>query len=137
MTKRRPSHTWIVALFLVAACGDRPTARSSDEARGKGLSEKEIRRVVTGHIGSLRACYKSEVKRNPNLAGTITANWEILPAGQVTKVRLTDSTLHNERMEGCIAREVRRWRFPSSTFGTNAEWPLQFGVGVDLDLGTK
>jgi hypothetical protein len=125
------------ALLVLFGCGEQPNARTGREAHGNALSEKEIRRVVVGHMGSLRSCYQSEVKRNPSLAGTVTAKWEIQPAGHVTKVRLADSTLRNEHVEECIVREVRRWRFPSSASGTSAEWPLRFGVAVDLDDGSR
>jgi hypothetical protein len=126
-----------IALLVLFGCAEQPNARTGREARGNELSEKDIRRVVAGHMGSLRSCYQNEVKRNPTVAGTVTAKWEIQPAGHVTKVRLTDSTLHNEHVEGCIVREVLRWRFPSSASGTNAEWPLRFGVAVDLDDGSR
>jgi hypothetical protein len=98
-------------------------------ARG-GLSPEQIRRVVLAHQGALRACYESEAQRNPNLRGGITATWQIDPSGQVSSASIAQTSLGNARVEGCVVRQVKSWRFPASATATNvASYPFKFGVG--------
>ncbi|OJY22048.1 MAG: hypothetical protein BGO98_35080 [Myxococcales bacterium 68-20] len=98
-------------------------------ARG-GLSPEQIRRVVMSHIGAVRACYESEAQRNPGLKGGVTVQWQIDPGGNVTSASVGGSTLSNPRVEGCVVRQVQRWKFPASDSPTTvAGFPFKFGVG--------
>jgi hypothetical protein len=95
-----------------------------------GLSAEQIRRVVMGHIGAVRACYESEAQRNPGLKGGVTIEWAIDPSGAVTRASVANSSLSNPRVEGCIVRQVQKWKFPSSDAPTTvAGFPFKFGVG--------
>ncbi|MBX3199283.1 MAG: AgmX/PglI C-terminal domain-containing protein [Labilithrix sp.] len=98
-------------------------------ARG-GLSPEQIRRVVMSHIGAVRACYESEAQRNPGLKGGVTVQWQIDPSGNVTTASVAGTTLSNARVEGCVVRQVQRWKFPTSDSPTTvAGFPFKFGVG--------
>ena len=105
------------------------TASGTPTARG-GLSAEQIRRVVMAHSGALRACYDSELARNPNLRGGVTMTWNIEPGGTVTSAAVGSSTIGNQRVEGCVQRQVKTWKFPTSDSPTNvAAYPFKFGVG--------
>lgn len=98
-------------------------------ARG-GLSQEQVRRVVLAHLGAVRACYEAEAQRNPSLKGGVTVAWQIDPSGSVSSASVAGSTLGNPRVEGCVTRQVRGWRFPTSeTPTTVAGFPFKFGVG--------
>ncbi len=95
-----------------------------------GLSPDQIRRVVMSHIGAVRACYESEAQRNPGLKGGVTVQWQIDAGGSVTGASVASSTLSNPRVEGCIVRQVQKWKFPSTESPTTvAGFPFKFGVG--------
>ncbi|WXB20332.1 AgmX/PglI C-terminal domain-containing protein [Pendulispora albinea] len=94
-----------------------------------GLSPEQVRRVVVAHEGALRACYESEAQRNPNLRGGLTVSWQIEGSGSVTSASVASSTLDNARVEGCVVRQVRSWKFPTSDTSTNVNYPFKFGVG--------
>lgn len=95
-----------------------------------GLNAEQIRRVVMGHIGAVRACYESEAQRNPGLKGGVTIEWAIDPSGAVTRASVASSSLSNPRVEGCIVRQVQKWKFPTSDSPTTvAGFPFKFGVG--------
>ncbi len=95
-----------------------------------GLSPEQVRRVVLAHLGAVRACYESEAQRNPGLKGGVTVKWQIDPSGGVSTTSIGSSTLGNPRVEGCITRQVKNWKFPSSDTPTNVEgFPFKFGVG--------
>jgi hypothetical protein len=95
-----------------------------------GLSPEQIRRVVMSHIGAVRACYETEAQRNPGLKGGVTVQWQIDPAGNVTTASVGGTTLSNPRVEGCVVRQVQKWKFPTSDSPTTvAGFPFKFGVG--------
>lgn len=95
-----------------------------------GLSEDQVRRVVLAHLGAVRACYESEAQRNPSLKGGVTVQWTIDPGGSVSSATLGGSSLGNQRVEGCVVRQVKGWHFPSSESPTIvAGFPFKFGVG--------
>jgi hypothetical protein len=95
---------------------------------GGGLSPEQIRRVVMAHLGALRACYESEQERNPNLKGGVTVVWQIAPEGNVSGASLGGSSLGSPRVEGCVVRQVKGWRFPTSPSPSSVTWPFKFGL---------
>jgi hypothetical protein len=97
-------------------------------ARG-GLSPEQVRRVVMAHLGALRACYEIEAQRNPGLKGGVTVRWQIEPGGRVGSAQIASTTLNNARVEGCVTRQVKNWKFPVSEKPTPVEFPFKFGVG--------
>jgi len=96
---------------------------------GGGLTDEQIRRVVKAHEGALRACYEGEAQRNPNLKGGVTATWQIDPSGTVSTASISGTSLNNARVEGCIVRQVKTWRFPVSDRPSPVIYPFRFGVG--------
>lgn len=95
-----------------------------------GLTPEQVRRVVMAHTGALRACYETEAQRNPNLKGGISVAWQIEPGGNVASAQIRQSQLSNPRVEGCVLRQVKAWRFPTSDAATTvADYPFRFGVG--------
>jgi hypothetical protein len=109
--------------------GERQVAVASGAGTGTGgLSPEQIRRVVMAHLGALRACYESEADRNPNLKGGVTVQWQIAPEGVVSGASLANSSLGNARVEGCVVRQVRGWKFPSSPSVSSVSWPFKFGL---------
>jgi hypothetical protein len=94
-----------------------------------GLNAEQIRRVVVAHRGALQACYEIEAQKDPTLRGGVTASWTIDAGGAVTSATLAGSTIHNARVEGCVLRQVRGWRFPASEGTSQPTFPFQFGIG--------
>jgi hypothetical protein len=111
--------------------GEAKVAVGTGAAASKGgLSPEQVRRVVMSHIGAVRACYETEAQRNPGLKGGVTVQWQIDPAGGVGSASVASTTLNNPRVEGCVVRQVQRWKFPTSESPTTvAGFPFKFGVG--------
>lgn len=115
--------TSAVAEARVGVAPGTPTTRGS-------LSVEQIRRVVMAHAGALRACYEAEAQRNPGLHGGVTATWTIEASGAVSNASVASSTLGNPRVEGCVVRQIKTWRFPSGDAATQvASYPFKFGIG--------
>ena len=110
--------------------GEKGLAANAGGGTAKGgLTPEQIRRVVMAHLGALRACYEIEAQKDPNLKGGVTVAWSIDAGGAVTGASLAGSTIHNARVEGCVVRQVKTWRFPASEGTTNTSWPFRFAVG--------
>ncbi|UJR78386.1 AgmX/PglI C-terminal domain-containing protein [Sandaracinus amylolyticus] len=93
------------------------------------LSPEQIMRVVRQNQAAVRYCYETELQRQPNLRGRIEVSWRINLQGAVTSSRVARSTMGNPRVEGCIVRQVRGWRFPQPDGGeVSVEFPFIFGA---------
>ncbi len=94
------------------------------------LSAEQIMRVVRRNQGAVRYCYENELQRQPRLAGRIVIRWRVARSGSVSSARVGSSTMNNARVEGCIVRQVRRWRFPQPDGGeVDVDFPFIFGAG--------
>ncbi len=95
------------------------------------LSAEQIERVVRANQAALRYCYETEVQRQRALKGKIMIQWRVDRGGAVPTARVTSSTLNNSSVEGCIVRQVRKWRFPKPDGGeVTVIYPFLFGVGA-------
>jgi TonB family protein len=102
-----------------------------EEPNRRRLNAEQIRRVVVRHEGAIRACYDTELVRDATVRGGVTLAWTIDPEGTVTNASVVSSTIANARVERCVLRQVKSWRFPTSEASTGvASYPFVFGVGA-------
>jgi hypothetical protein len=97
-------------------------------SRRPGLGPEPIRHVVVAHAGALQACYEIEAQKDSSLKGGVTLRWRVDEGGAVTSAFVVGSTLQNARVEGCVLREVRSWRFPTSDGISEVTFPFVFGI---------
>jgi TonB family protein len=65
----------------------------------------------------VRFCYEQVLATKPDLGGRVSIQFVISPTGAVQGSKVADSTLGNGTVEGCIAKAVQRWTFPSPEGG--------------------
>lgn len=95
------------------------------------LSPEQIERVVRANQAALRYCYETELQRQRSLKGKLTIQWRVDRAGLVPYARVTSSTLNNAGVEGCVVRQIKKWRFPKPDGGeVSVQFPFLFGVGA-------
>ncbi len=93
------------------------------------LSPEQINRVVRANQAAIRYCYEVQVQRQQNLRGRVSIQWRINLQGSVTSARVANSSLNNASVEGCMVRQIRRWRFPQPDGGeVVVTYPFIFGV---------
>lgn len=93
------------------------------------LSPEQINRVVRANQAAIRYCYELQVQRQQNLRGRVSIQWRINLQGSVTSARVASSTLNSASVEGCMVRQIRRWRFPTPDGGeVVVTYPFIFGV---------
>lgn len=81
------------------------------------LSKEQIDRVVRANQAAIKYCFEAEMQHQPKLEGAVHMNWRIDLQGKVSSVRVAKSTLGNARVEGCMARQIKRWTFPKPDGG--------------------
>lgn len=93
------------------------------------LSKAQIMRVVLANKAAIQFCYNIQLQRRPDLKGKVSVSWRIGLSGEVETARIAGSSLHDSRVEGCMVREIRRWRFPKPDGGSvNVTFPFYFGA---------
>jgi TonB family protein len=94
------------------------------------LSAEQINRVVRANQAALRYCYESEAQHQRNLRGKVVIQWRVDRQGGVPSASVASSTLGDAHVEGCLVRQVRKWRFPQPDGGeVSVMYPFIFGIG--------
>jgi hypothetical protein len=109
--------------------GERKVAGKDAAKPGQGLSPGQVSRVVMSRMGAFQACYEIAAARDPTLKGGVTVSFSISPGGSVSSVSISNSSLGNPRVEGCITRQFARLQFPTADKPTNAGFPFVFRPG--------
>ena len=94
-----------------------------------GALDKEIiRRVINQHRAQIKYCYERELIKHPKLQGKIKVFFVISGTGRVSKSKVSQSTMNNDRVEDCIVRRVRFWKFPAPKGGgvVHVNYPFYF-----------
>lgn len=100
------------------------------KARVEGPLDRDIvRRIVRAHINELRYCYNQGLARDPNLAGDVTIDFEILDTGRVGESTVGKSTLHDPQIAPCMATAVKRWSFPKPVKLVKVSYPFGLTAG--------
>ena len=91
------------------------------KAQVKGALDKDIiRRIIRNHINEVRFCYNQGLARDPNLKGRVAIQFTIGPTGQVPVAVVAQSSVKDKNVSNCIAKAVKRWKFPKPPGGGNA-----------------
>jgi hypothetical protein len=60
--------------------------------------------------GSLRACYRKELDRDPSLGGTLVVQLDVDIDGKVTNAQLTRKTTNHVPLESCVLRQYLKFK---------------------------
>ncbi|EDM74663.1 FHA/TonB domain protein [Plesiocystis pacifica SIR-1] len=92
---------------------------------GKGkvvgaIDKDTIRRIVRSHLMEVRGCYNAALSRNPNTEGRVLVQFAILGTGKVGSAVVQENTTKDKAVGDCIAKAVKRWKFPRTRNGGTA-----------------
>jgi TonB family protein len=83
------------------------------KAQVKGALDSDIiRRIVRAHINEVRYCYNQGLVKDATLKGRIAIQFTISPTGNVAAAVVQESSLKDNAVGQCIAKAVKRWKFP-------------------------
>jgi hypothetical protein len=98
---------------------------------GNYCKQADILRVVNSRQRAITYCYEKELATNPELGGKVTLQWIINLDGSVKKVWVGNSSLGNGKVESCMTRSVKRWRFTKPDGGMcQIKFPFVFNSGL-------
>lgn len=109
--------------------GEHKVAGKDAAPSGQGLTPQQISRVVYSRQGAFQACYEIASAHDPTLKGSVGVSFSISPGGSVSSASITNSSLNNPRVEGCILRTFNRLQFPTADKSTGASFPFAFRPG--------
>lgn len=80
------------------------------------LAAQSAREVIVSQNGAVRSCYERVLKTTPGLEGSVTIEMRVGSDGRVDGVRFGGS-LRNGKVNECIRRLAKTWRFPAVVGG--------------------
>jgi len=92
------------------------------------LPKKVIQKYIRRKMGAIKACYQKGLQSNPNLSGKVQVLFLIQPSGAIMGAKVKDSSLNSPRVESCILKNVKSWKFPRAKGGgtTRVLYPFRF-----------
>jgi len=88
------------------------------KAKVTGKLDKDIiRRIVRAHIHEVRYCYSKSLVKAPTLGVRVGIEFVIGAAGKVGSSTVQKNTLDDASVGKCIAKAVKRWKFPEPSDG--------------------
>jgi len=107
------------------------TVRHGETTQVGGCRPSDIQRVVRARAPGIKFCYEKQLQRQPDLSGKVVAVWTIAPDGSVPRAYVSSSSLDDARVESCIRRRIRSWRFPKPAAGQcQVQYPFVFTGGI-------
>jgi len=89
-----------------------------------------IWRIVRAHVNEVRQCYAQGLATDPELAGIVDVVFTIDARGKVSAADVTSSTLADASVAPCVAKAVRKWKFPKPSDGKAVEVSYPFHLST-------
>lgn len=102
------------------------TALSQDAVISGGLDRALIQATILRYLSQVRACYEEGLKKNADLIGQVTVNFEISGQGAVNYSRVQRSSLGDRDVESCITQRMMTWKFPTPKGNVNVKVSYPF-----------
>lgn len=88
-----------------------------------GLDDAAVLQVVMAHGADVKAC-RALAK---NAQGSVTLEWDVAPAGNVTKSSVGFASASSASLKTCLAAKAKTWRFPARKTSSHVQYTFQFG----------
>lgn len=104
------------------------TIPPGDPGVSGGLTAQEIMAVIRAHLNEIRHCYEQLLQRSPSASGKIAVEFVVALGGNVSGVRVTEASLNDSVMRGCVTGRIQRWAFPKPRGGqpVTVNYPFVF-----------
>lgn len=117
--------------FGFGRSGRVPSVRQAAAEVTGSLDKDIIRRIVRAHINEVRHCYNQGLVKDPALKGRVAIDFTIGATGSVTASDVGETSVTDENVGNCIAKAVKRWKFPKPDGGgsVNVKYPFVLEPG--------
>jgi hypothetical protein len=98
----------------------------SNDGESRSLDNGEISSVTSSQSGGVQNCVV-EAATNTDLGGTVTIKMVVDGNGRVSRSRVqAPRYLHSQGVLGCVQRQLKSWKFPSTGAPTLVTLPVNF-----------
>ncbi len=80
------------------------------EVDSPDIDQAKLAAFIRARMSAVKACYESQLKRNPNLRGKIKVRFAILETGGLSDIQAVENSLGSSEVAGCIVATMRTWR---------------------------
>lgn len=93
-----------------------------------GLTAQEVQAVIRANLNQIRHCYEQLLQRSPSSGGKIKVTFTVAPNGRVSAASISESSIDDSVMKGCVSGKVVRWQFPQPRGGqpVSVTYPFVF-----------
>jgi outer membrane biosynthesis protein TonB len=111
----------------VAVAGS--VAAEAAEIDSADVDQVKLASFVKARMAAIKACYETQLKRNPSLHGKIRIRFTILETGGLDEIVAAENGLGSPEVAACIVGTMRSWRTPFRPGGTvTVEYPFVFSA---------
>jgi outer membrane biosynthesis protein TonB len=82
--------------------------------------------LIRQRLSAIRACYETQLRRNPQLAGKVTVDFTIQTTGAVSGVRASENTTGDDAVASCVTGVVSRFRWNPGPEGGSVMFSYPF-----------
>ncbi len=82
--------------------------------------------LIKIRMGAIKACYERSLRNNPTLAGKVTVEFTIVPAGTITGARIAANTTGDDTVAQCVTTTINSLRFKPGPQGGNVTYAYPF-----------
>ena len=101
------------------------------KSKDKIITMEMVKYIIESRKDRIRYCYERQLITSPNISGQIKVSWTISSQGQPISPKIEQSTIKNAKIEGCVARVIKRLIFPRPNSSMNIP------VSVVFDFKSK
>ncbi|KAA3602771.1 MAG: hypothetical protein DWQ06_06255 [Calditrichaeota bacterium] len=98
----------------------KPPRVKGKAAKNAYRNPNAIASVMNSYQAAVQFCYETEKRVNPKLKGKISIVFDIIESGRVKGARIKSSSMRNRKVESCILRNVKKWKFEEIDSGSGA-----------------
>lgn len=104
--------------FRMAGGGDIGGSGDFDQGR--------VSSAIRARSAAFRACYERELRNNPSLAGKVTVQFTIVPAGTVSGASAVENTTGSASLGSCVVSTISRLRWNPGPDGGSVSFRYPF-----------
>ena len=94
------------------------------------FSAAEVTAMIRQRLPAIRACYETQLRRDPHFAGRVKVEFTIETTGAVRNVRATENTTNDSAVGACVTGVVSRFRWNPGPEGGSLtfSYPFEFSL---------
>lgn len=94
---------------------------------GGNLDSRAVQAQIRAQEKRFRFCYERELQQNQGLRGTVVVEFVVSSTGRVSRAKVIESTVGNEKVEACVVQRIRWTTFKNPDAATaTVRYQFQF-----------